>query len=179
MTGVGMRGLRRRSVHEELSVTAERRRIIARLHDVLGQELTLLVLECDLALAADADGPSAPRLRRIRGRADRLVRSVAALTEGRALAGGGALTNGGALAGGGASAEGTRPAGPEPRGCPLTGREIEVLRLAATGISISELAKRICLAEGTVRNLVSSSMKKLNARNRFDAARIALQQGLL
>jgi DNA-binding NarL/FixJ family response regulator len=168
-----MRGLRRRSVHEELSVTAERRRIIARLHDVLGQELTLLVLECDLALAADADGPSAPRLRRIRGRADRLVRSVAALTDGRAL------TEGGALAGGTALAEGTRPAGPEPRGCPLTGREIEVLRLAATGISISELAKRICLAEGTVRNLVSSSMKKLNARNRFDAARIALQQGLL
>lgn len=65
------------------------------------------------------------------------------------------------------------------RGCSLTCREIQVLRLAATGTSISEMAKRICLAEGTVRNLVSSSMKKLNARNRFDAARIAMQQGLL
>ncbi len=62
---------------------------------------------------------------------------------------------------------------------PLSGREAEVLRLAMTGISIAELAKRVCLAEGTVRNLVSASMKKLNARNRFDAARIALEQGLL
>lgn len=64
-------------------------------------------------------------------------------------------------------------------GSGLSCREIEVLRLAMTGISIAEMAKRVCLAEGTVRNLVSSSMKKLNARNRFDAARIALQQGLL
>jgi len=62
---------------------------------------------------------------------------------------------------------------------PLSCREVEVLRLAMTGISIAELAKRVCLAEGTVRNLVSTSMKKLNARNRFDAARIALEQGLL
>lgn len=62
---------------------------------------------------------------------------------------------------------------------PLSCREAEVLRLAMTGVSIAELAKRVCLAEGTVRNLVSASMKKLNARNRFDAARIALEQGLL
>jgi two-component system response regulator DesR len=61
----------------------------------------------------------------------------------------------------------------------LSCREVQVLRLAATGTSIAEIAKRVCLAEGTVRNLVSSSMKKLNARNRFDAARIAMQQGLL
>ncbi len=61
----------------------------------------------------------------------------------------------------------------------LSSREIQVLRLAATGTSIAEMAKRICLAEGTVRNLVSSSMKKLNARNRFDAARIAMHHGLL
>lgn len=62
---------------------------------------------------------------------------------------------------------------------PLSCREVEVLRLVMTGVSIAELAKRVCLAEGTVRNLVSSSIRKLNARNRFDAARIALEKGLL
>jgi two-component system sensor histidine kinase DesK len=56
--------------------------LLAELHDVFGQELTLLALECDLVLAADPDGPSAPGLRRIRGRADGLLRSVAALAAG-------------------------------------------------------------------------------------------------
>ncbi len=42
----------------------------------------MLALECDLALAADIDGPSAPGLRRIRRRADQLIRSVATLAEG-------------------------------------------------------------------------------------------------
>jgi len=65
------------------------------------------------------------------------------------------------------------------RQCPLSAREAEVLRLAVTGMSIAEMAKRICLAEGTVRNLVSSTIKKLNARNRYDAARIAMEEGLL
>ena len=64
-------------------------------------------------------------------------------------------------------------------GSPLTCREAEVLRLVMTGVSVAELAKRVCLAEGTVRNLVSSSMKKLNAKNRFDAARIALERGFI
>jgi two-component system sensor histidine kinase DesK len=58
------------------AVVAERQRILAELHDILGQELTMLALECDLALAADPDGPGGPALRRIRRRADRLVRSV-------------------------------------------------------------------------------------------------------
>lgn len=58
------------------AVVAERRRILADLHDILGQELTVLALECDLALAADPDGPAGQALRRMRDRADRLVRSV-------------------------------------------------------------------------------------------------------
>lgn len=85
-----------------------------------------------------------------------------------------------------AAAAGERSVDPEVdaalgefRACQLSCREAEVLRLAVSGLSIAEMARRICLAEGTVRNLVSSSMKKLNARNRYDAARIAMQQGLL
>jgi two-component system response regulator DesR len=65
------------------------------------------------------------------------------------------------------------------RECPLSAREAEVLRHAVTGMSIAEIAKHSCLAEGTVRNLVSSAIKKLNARNRYDAARIAMAEGLL
>jgi two-component system sensor histidine kinase DesK len=65
-----------------LSAAAERRRVVAELHDLLGQQLTLLALECDLALAADHDGPSAPVLRQLRGRVDQLARSVAVLVDG-------------------------------------------------------------------------------------------------
>lgn len=65
----------------ELSKAAERRRILAELHDVLGQELTLLALECDLALAAAAGSPCAPGLGRIRRRAHRLIQSAAMLAQ--------------------------------------------------------------------------------------------------
>lgn len=65
-----------------LSAAAERRRVVAELHDLLGQQLTLLALECDLAMVADRDGPCASVLRRLRGRVDQLVRSVAVLVDG-------------------------------------------------------------------------------------------------
>lgn len=66
------------------SVAAERQHVLTELHDVIGQELTMVVLECDRALAADRDGPSTPGLRRIRCRAAGLIESVAALALGTA-----------------------------------------------------------------------------------------------
>ncbi len=66
----------------ELSKAAERDLIIAELHDVLGQELTLLALECDLALEAAAGGPCAPRLGQIRWRAHRLLQTASTLARG-------------------------------------------------------------------------------------------------
>ncbi|MFE2407262.1 response regulator transcription factor [Kitasatospora sp. NPDC059408] len=62
---------------------------------------------------------------------------------------------------------------------PLTGRERELLRAVAEGAGNAEIAARLCLAEGTVRNYLSSAMAKLGARNRTEAARIARTRGWL
>ena len=63
--------------------------------------------------------------------------------------------------------------------CPLTAREIDVLRLAADGAEPPEIAARLFLSTGTVRNYLSTIATKLNARNRVDAIRIANESGWL
>lgn len=63
-----------------------------------------------------------------------------------------------------------------PRGSPLSVREADVLRLTVSGASLKEIARDLYLAAGTVRNLASTAIRKLDARNRFDAARIAAEQ---
>jgi two-component system response regulator DesR len=62
---------------------------------------------------------------------------------------------------------------------PLTDREREVLREAATGAGNAEIAARLHLAEGTVRNYLSTAMTKLGARNRTEAANTARDRGEL
>lgn len=57
--------------------------------------------------------------------------------------------------------------------CPLTAREIEVLRLASEGMEPVEIAAKLFLSAGTVRNYLTTIIGKLNARNRVDAIRIA------
>lgn len=61
----------------------------------------------------------------------------------------------------------------------LNRRDQEILRLTATGASVKEVAAELCISGGTVRNATSCLIKKLNARNRFDAALIADDRGLL
>jgi two-component system response regulator DesR len=63
--------------------------------------------------------------------------------------------------------------------CPLTGREVEVLKLAADGAEPSEIAAALHLSAGTVRNYLTTVGAKLNARNRVDAIRIARDAGWL
>ncbi len=63
--------------------------------------------------------------------------------------------------------------------CPLTGREIEVLRMAADGANAVDIASRLYLSAGTVRNYLTTAVTKLNARNRVDAIRIAKDSGWL
>lgn len=63
--------------------------------------------------------------------------------------------------------------------CPLTSRELEVLRLAATGRRPAEISAELFLSIGTVRNYLTSVVTKLNARSRLDAVRIASQSGWL
>lgn len=61
--------------------------------------------------------------------------------------------------------------------CPLTARELEVLRAARTGASINEIASTVHLAAGTVRNYLSSAMTKLGVSSRHAAAHAAWEQG--
>jgi two-component system, NarL family, response regulator DesR len=62
---------------------------------------------------------------------------------------------------------------------PVTDRERDVLRLAADGLPNSEIAARLYLAEGTVRNYLSTAITKLGVRNRIEAARVARDRGWL
>ncbi len=62
---------------------------------------------------------------------------------------------------------------------PLTPREREVLSAALSGISHAEIAARLSVSEGTVRNHLSAAMQKLGTRNRMEAARLAEQRGWL
>ncbi len=59
---------------------------------------------------------------------------------------------------------------------PLTTRELSVLSLASQGAPLAEVAARLHLSRGTVRNYMAAAIRKVGARNRVDAIRI-LQSG--
>ena len=62
---------------------------------------------------------------------------------------------------------------------PLNDRERQVLRLAGEGQSASDIAVKLNLSHGTVRNYLSDAIGKLNAANRVEAYRLARQKGWL
>ncbi|ACY99148.1 response regulator transcription factor [uncultured Thermomonospora sp.] len=62
---------------------------------------------------------------------------------------------------------------------PLTPRELEVLRLAGEGASVAQIADTLVLTIGTVRNHLSRINRKIGARNRVHAIRIAESAGWL
>ena len=62
---------------------------------------------------------------------------------------------------------------------PLSGREVEVLGLVAEGASNAQIARQLALAEGTVKNHISTIMDKLAASNRTQAVALARARGLL
>jgi DNA-binding NarL/FixJ family response regulator len=61
----------------------------------------------------------------------------------------------------------------------LTDRERDVVTLMAAGSANAEIAEKLSLAEGTVKNYVSHIIAKLNARDRAHAVRLAVEWGLL
>jgi len=65
------------------------------------------------------------------------------------------------------------------RGSPLTDRERDVLAASADGATIRDVAAKLYLSEGTVRNYLSTAIQKLGARNRIEAARLAQRKGWL
>ena len=62
---------------------------------------------------------------------------------------------------------------------PLSDRELEVLRLLASGLTNREIADRLFLAEGTIKNYVTNILGKIGARDRTQAALRARELGLL
>lgn len=62
---------------------------------------------------------------------------------------------------------------------PLSERERAVLRLLAEGLSNRAIAAQLVLAEGTIKNHVSTILDKLHAANRTHAVRVAREQGLI
>lgn len=62
---------------------------------------------------------------------------------------------------------------------PLTDRERQILRASEEGLAGAEIAKRLNLSEGTVRNYLSEAVAKLGVSNRIEAARLARQRGWL
>ncbi|MEZ5455891.1 MAG: response regulator transcription factor [Lysobacteraceae bacterium] len=62
---------------------------------------------------------------------------------------------------------------------PLNDRERQVLRLAGEGLKSADIADRLGLSHGTVRNYLSEAISKLGTENRIEAYRIARQRGFL
>ena len=62
---------------------------------------------------------------------------------------------------------------------PLTGRERDVLTAARDGATVADIAAKLVLSEGTVRNYLSSAISKTGARNRVEALRRADERGWL
>jgi DNA-binding NarL/FixJ family response regulator len=65
------------------------------------------------------------------------------------------------------------------RATDLTGRELEVLRLMATGASNAEIAQRLMVSEATVKTHVGSVFMKLGVRDRAGAIVFAYQHGIV
>lgn len=62
---------------------------------------------------------------------------------------------------------------------PLSTREIEILGLVAAGLSNREIADRLVISEGTVKNHLTNILSKLNARDRMQAVARARESGIL
>lgn len=73
----------------------------------------------------------------------------------------------------------TTPQDGQSLGEPLSERELEILRLLAQGLTNREIAQRLYLAEGTVKNYVTNILGKIDARDRTQAALRAREMGLL
>ena len=61
----------------------------------------------------------------------------------------------------------------------LSEREVEVFKLLARGLTNADIAQRLFLSEGTIRNYVSAILAKLDVTDRTQAAILALRYGLV
>jgi DNA-binding NarL/FixJ family response regulator len=73
----------------------------------------------------------------------------------------------------------TAPAAAEPTSDSLTRRELEILRMIATGVSTRAAADKLHVSPATVRNHVQNILGKLGAHSRLEAVAMATRQRLL
>jgi DNA-binding NarL/FixJ family response regulator len=66
-----------------------------------------------------------------------------------------------------------------PEACPLTPRELEILRAAAEGPTNAQIARQLWVTEQTVKFHLSNIYRKLGVSNRTEASRYALMHGLV
>jgi len=71
------------------------------------------------------------------------------------------------------------PARAQPLSHPLSERELEIVRLLASGATNREISAALVLAEGTVKNHLTNILGKLGARDRAQAAMIARDLGII
>lgn len=62
---------------------------------------------------------------------------------------------------------------------PLSPREVEIIRLVATGASNKEIAEKLVISEGTVKNHLSSILSKMSVRDRMQAVLKAKELGII
>jgi DNA-binding NarL/FixJ family response regulator len=60
----------------------------------------------------------------------------------------------------------------------VTPRELEILRLVAEGLSNKEIARKLVITEGTVKNHIHNALEKLHMGNRIQAAAYVIRHGL-
>lgn len=61
----------------------------------------------------------------------------------------------------------------------LSAREVEILKLMASGLASRQMAERLHLSVNTLRNCIQTIFSKLDAHSRLDAVMIAMRQGLI
>jgi DNA-binding NarL/FixJ family response regulator len=82
-------------------------------------------------------------------------------------------------AAGGRTGAASEPAPTAALAEPLTARERDVLRLLGTGATNRDIAERLSLSEGTVKNYISAILAKTGLRDRTQAALLAVRRGLI